>query len=70
MQSRHLRPTVVNDRPLNDVSGTVDAQARAPITMEERETKFAGVNIRTFFANAGDRMVAHKRCDIFDRNSE
>jgi hypothetical protein len=55
---------------LNDVSGTVDAQARAPIAMEERETKFSGVNIRTFFANAGDRKIPHKRCDIFDRNSE
>ena len=70
MRFRHWRPPVVNDRPLNDVSGTVDTQARAPIIMEERETKFAGVNIHSFFANAGDRKVAHKRCDIFDRNSE
>lgn len=70
MQSPHWRPTVVNHRPLDNVPGTVDTQTRAPIVMEEREAKFAGVNIDSLFTNAGDRKIAHKRCDIFDRNSE
>ena len=70
MRFRCWRPPVINDRPLNDVSGTVDTQTGTPAVMEERETKFAGVNIDSFFANAGDRKIVHKRCDIFDRNSE
>lgn len=70
MRFRYPRSTIINDRPLNDLSGAVDTQTRPPVFMEESQTKLAGVNVDSGLANTGYRTSAHKRCDIFDRNSE
>ncbi len=70
MRFRGPRLTIINDRPLNNVSGTVDAQTGAPVLIEERKTKFTGMNIGAALADAGYCTIAHKRCDIFERNGE
>jgi hypothetical protein len=62
VQSFWQRPIAkVDNRTPQDSARSIDAHARAAVSIEEVQAELAFMRIHTTFANARDRMFSHER---------